>query len=75
MEVSAVEALVLSVFLFCEAFAFIFSVGGNLIVAYVMIFKNKLAKPSNKFVLSVAMSDLLIGLIAVPVAVVLVSSI
>lgn len=67
------RAIILSIYFLCEAIALILGVSGNLIVIYVMICKKKLARSSNKFIVSVAFADLSVGLIAIPIGVTTVS--
>jgi 7 transmembrane receptor (rhodopsin family) len=52
-----------------ETIAFILSVFGNLMVCYVMIYKTKLVGFSSRFILSMSIADMLIGLVAIPTAV------
>jgi hypothetical protein len=52
------------IFTVFEIISILLNVFGNSIVCYVMIFKNKLAKSSNYFMLSVAVSDLLVALVS-----------
>lgn len=60
-------------YLILEAIAFILSVFGNLMVCYVMLYKSKLVGFSSRFILSMSIADMLIGLIAIPTAIVKVS--
>lgn len=60
------RSIVLTIFIIFELVAILLALGGNLIVAYVMIFKRKLAKSSHKLILSVSLADLLFGIILIP---------
>lgn len=55
------------VYLVYEVGLFLMSVIGNSIVCYVMISKKKLTRPSMKYIFSMAVADLLGGLIGIPV--------
>lgn len=52
-----------------EPCALLFSVVGNIIVIYVMTRSEKLTKQSNFYIVSLAIIDLLSGLITIPLAV------
>lgn len=52
-----------------EPCALLFSVAGNIIVIYVMTRSEKLTKQSNFYIVSLAIIDLLSGLITIPLAV------
>lgn len=68
------EMIVLIAFLALEFVAFFLSVIGNIIVIYVIARSKYAKKRSSIFILSVAVADLLVGLIGIPVAVVYVSA-
>lgn len=63
----------LAIFIVLEAVCSILSVLGNLIVIYVMISTKELARISNKYILSVAIADFLVGIFVIPLVVVQVS--
>lgn len=66
------ETIFLLTYLTCEAIAFVFCVFGNLMICYVVLFKIKLDSfsLSKRFILSVSVADLLIGLVAIPYGIV-----
>lgn len=66
------SGVVLLIIIF-ESVAFIISVLGNSIIIYVLISKRKLSRISNKYILSVAIADLLFGIYVIPLGVVQVS--
>lgn len=49
-----------------EVWACVFSVFGNSVVIYVMSREKKLRRKSNYYVISVAIADLLVGLVVIP---------
>lgn len=57
-----------------EAIAFVLTVIGNLIVIYAVTRGNKLQKKSNIYILSIAVADLMVGLVAIPVGLLNVSA-
>lgn len=64
-----VEAFLWIVFYTCEVFAFVLCLIGNLIVSYVMVFKDRLKNPASMYILSTSTADLLVGVITIPFAV------
>lgn len=54
------------VFFLLESIALFLTVVGNGIVIYVMCSEKKIKRKSNVYILSVAVADLLVGLVAVP---------
>jgi hypothetical protein len=59
--------LVLVVFLIISEFvAFVLCVFGNLVVCYVMVYKERLETSSSLHILSTSVADLLVGLIVIP---------
>lgn len=58
--------LVKVIFMLLDLCAFVLSVSGNSMVIYVMSRERKLRKKSNYYIISVAMADLLIGVIGIP---------
>lgn len=62
------------IYLFIESIAFLLSVSGNLLVCYAVISSKKRQRLSNKYILSVAVADLLVGAFAIPAAVLKVSN-
>lgn len=60
------EVLINVIFVLLELVAFVLSVFGNIIVLYVMTREKKLRRKSNFFIISIAVADLLIGLIEIP---------
>lgn len=67
------KIIFLTIYFILETVAMILIVCGNLVVVYVMIFKKKLIKPSHSFILSVAIADLLMGLVVIPLGILTVS--
>lgn len=61
-----VQIVIETIFTVFEATAFVLSVFGNLLVIYVMAKKKKLKKKSNYYIISVAVADLLTGLVGIP---------
>jgi 7 transmembrane receptor (rhodopsin family) len=66
------EAFLFYTYLVLEAIAFFLSIFGNLVVCYVLIFKTKLTGYASRFILSVSIADILVGMIAIPKAVLMV---
>lgn len=60
------ENKIVLVYVFLEVCLAGLNIFGNSIICYVMIFKKKLSKSSDHFMLSVAVSDLLIAFLASP---------
>lgn len=56
-----------------EVIAFILSVIGNSVVIYVMTREKKLKRKSNIYILSVAVADFLVGIVAIPIGIMNVS--
>lgn len=70
MQVDTVE------FIICfsiECLTLFFSVIGNFLVCFVLIFNKKLARTSNMYILNMAIANLLVGAVAVPFAILRVS--
>lgn len=67
------ESLIEITFTLLEVSAFVFCVFGNSIVIYVMTRQKKLRRKSNYYIISVAVADLLIGLIGIPCSIYMVS--
>lgn len=61
--------VLLIVYLSLEFLAFFLIVIGNFIVCYAVLSNKKRQRLSNKYILSVASADLLVGLIGIPSAV------
>lgn len=71
---SAVSLLIVQVvFIILDFGFFCFSVIGNSVVIYVISRDEKLKSKSNYHILSVAVADLLIGLLGIPLGVIAVS--
>lgn len=68
------EALTEIVFVSLEVWAFVFSVVGNSVVIYVMSREKKLRRKSNYYIISVAIADILIGLVGIPCSIYMVKS-
>jgi hypothetical protein len=66
------EPILFYVYLALEAIALVLSIFGNLLVCHVLVFKMKLAGYASRFIFSVALADLFIGLLAIPKAVLMV---
>lgn len=64
-----VKIIITIAFFTLEFIAFFLSVTGNVIIIYVMTRDKKLEKKSNNYILSVAVADLLVGLVAIPLGV------
>lgn len=57
---------VVAFFLALELIIFILCLIGNLLVCYVMVFKENLKSSSSKYIFSMSVADLLVGIIAIP---------
>lgn len=60
------RVFLVTVFILLEALAFVFCVIGNSIVIYVMTREKKLQRKSNYYIVSVAIADILVGLVVIP---------
>lgn len=62
----AIRIILGTFFIILAVSAFVLSVFGNFVVIYVMTRERRLRKKSNYYIISVALADLLIGLLGIP---------
>lgn len=66
--INGVYNIIFVAFFTFELIVFLFTVVGNAIVIYVMAQKKNMKRKSNIYILSVAVADLLVGLVVIPLA-------
>lgn len=66
--INGVHNIIFVAFFTFELIVFLFTVVGNAIVIYVMAQKKNMKRKSNIYILSVAVADLLVGLVVIPLA-------
>lgn len=72
-SVAVYRKVFMSIFITLEVITFVLSVLGNLAIIYVILSRKRLARKSNKYILSVSVADFLVGVYVIPFGVVKVS--